>query len=1486
MASSVGESQLQRIIRDLQDAVTELSKEYRENGEPVTDDSTSLHKLCFKLEYLLQFDKKERSTFLGNRKDYWDYFCDCLAKVKGANDGIRFVKSIPELKTSLGKGRAFIRYSLVHQRLADTLQQCLMNKSITSEWYSARSPFLSVHMSSELVNSLYELNDVQFDIASRGHDLDAAWPTFARRTLASTNSPAHLWRPPSRSSSISSLVNTYLQAHDFTSSPDANSSLLTEQLETVDELRIELDQSELKQRDMQERIQQLEKENERLQKATELLQTEVEKGDSENVSEENFKTTMQEIPQMCGNVLYNQNTIQDLQECLKTLELTAARKQQEYHTMIEELKENNKDSALKLQTLAHELEALKAAEKLKDVRIEELQEKLHSAEQRNVELSEKMNVVLNEKGQQTADHYESAVKIHELLDKLNQAEKEKIEMQKNIIELESQVKTVNNELEHKRITVAELESECNALALRSGEENQKFSKKIEDLECLMNKLTGSLSVKEKEAANLQMQLQDSVRYAEMLEKEWEEKVEYERREKDELQKQYDNREETLQEQITSLSEKIKYQENDMLMVAKSICLLEEQNSTLISEKESMIKMNKELEEDVRIQGLTLEKDSEELSLQITPREHKSLEDELSKLQTENAELKQRGINVNSELVLLQTEYQNTKQEILQLKKDLLLQKEHEESLSVKIAEQQNIVLDKENLCKQHLQDLQNDEDQVKFSEKEQLSLEKKCLQQAEAKDTPIVEKASVERIELEQKAFQEKDVAELNTRLEFMEQQLNTHVNELSRLQDELLKLRSKLQQALDEKEKMCATLEVTEKSLEEHKALLQQLEEQVESLNRDHVQGILQSKEREKEIQKEKQEGDLKFAEMENGLLALQEELSSVKQNLDKSELENVELKDLLHRANIQTAELGIQICSLSSEKDDAEQKVANVSHQLEQLKEQITAEREKFTQDASNMRVEKESLQQATKQYDELIAANQDLKKKLGKAEKYVKSIQETSKEELSAVKFQMSTDVMNYQTQLKNTNEELGNVKSQLQAQNGQVAALQQQVAELQTGNAALRKQLDDKNEQVASCHLTIHKKDEEVTQLTENLERIQEELVKARNLVKEVHTKLDKETADKDREKMKLLADLDDLNRTKSTLEERLIELIRDKDALWQKSDALEFEQKMRAEERWLGDREVNRCLDCKSTFTWFLRRHHCRLCGRIFCYYCSSHFVMTKHSGKKERCCRTCLHEHSAVVQRLSESESSSTNSPDHSPSLETQRSLQDSRVTVTEEVHRPPLLSEVAKPDDATFDIITDEEVCEVKDSDSSSHSRDEPQDNQDELQDLLGTEQTTASSLVYENTEEIPVLQDAEICLLKSGEVSTRLSMSIEEISEFGDSRKELFIKSNSYSVISLMVIETGLTINWVFSSEPKSVSFCVVYQESAESPLEQSVVLIPLTRCNSHKETIQGQLKARKSGIYLLIFDNSFSRFVSKMVSYHLAVERPVVYDGSDFL
>lgn len=42
--------------------------------------------------------------------------------------------------------------------------------------------------------------------------------------------------------------------------------------------------------------------------------------------------------------------------------------------------------------------------------------------------------------------------------------------------------------------------------------------------------------------------------------------------------------------------------------------------------------------------------------------------------------------------------------------------------------------------------------------------------------------------------------------------------------------------------------------------------------------------------------------------------------------------------------------------------------------------------------------------------------------------------------------------------------------------------------------------------------------------------------------------------------------------------------------------------------WLSDNNVNTCYNCQTTFGYFVRKHHCRSCGRIFCHKCSNNYV--------------------------------------------------------------------------------------------------------------------------------------------------------------------------------------------------------------------------------------------------------------------------------------
>jgi hypothetical protein len=42
--------------------------------------------------------------------------------------------------------------------------------------------------------------------------------------------------------------------------------------------------------------------------------------------------------------------------------------------------------------------------------------------------------------------------------------------------------------------------------------------------------------------------------------------------------------------------------------------------------------------------------------------------------------------------------------------------------------------------------------------------------------------------------------------------------------------------------------------------------------------------------------------------------------------------------------------------------------------------------------------------------------------------------------------------------------------------------------------------------------------------------------------------------------------------------------------------------------WMSDKDASHCLGCGCVFSFLKRKHHCRLCGRIFCADCSSGFV--------------------------------------------------------------------------------------------------------------------------------------------------------------------------------------------------------------------------------------------------------------------------------------
>ncbi|KAG5190220.1 hypothetical protein JKP88DRAFT_152975, partial [Tribonema minus] len=59
--------------------------------------------------------------------------------------------------------------------------------------------------------------------------------------------------------------------------------------------------------------------------------------------------------------------------------------------------------------------------------------------------------------------------------------------------------------------------------------------------------------------------------------------------------------------------------------------------------------------------------------------------------------------------------------------------------------------------------------------------------------------------------------------------------------------------------------------------------------------------------------------------------------------------------------------------------------------------------------------------------------------------------------------------------------------------------------------------------------------------------------------------------------------------------------------------------------WMPDKICRVCYECGAPFTMFRRRHHCRVCGQVFCQNCSGYSVDGKDFGiaGSIRTCRMC-----------------------------------------------------------------------------------------------------------------------------------------------------------------------------------------------------------------------------------------------------------------------
>ncbi|PIK60513.1 putative FYVE and coiled-coil domain-containing protein 1 isoform X2 [Apostichopus japonicus] len=363
---------------------------------------------------------------------------------------------------------------------------------------------------------------------------------------------------------------------------------------------------------------------------------------------------------------------------------------------------------------------------------------------------------------------------------------------------------------------------------------------------------------------------------------------------------------------------------------------------------------------------------------------------------------------------------------------------------------------------------------------------------------------------------------------------------------------------------------------------------------------------------------------------------------------------------------------------------------------------------------------------------------------------------------------------------------------------------------------------------------------------------------------------------------LRAKLEQKEKDNEELMKQIVKFGKEKDVMWQRLQKVENHRKLKAMERWIEDKDVKQCMECECQFSLTVRKHHCRMCGGVFCSKCTECSILTSQSKKKVRVCEKCfvLHNHSLESEGLDTSAIINDSvEEEHLPTFNDSRLSISSSSSLTD----PPTTSASAVGSDADQnagreDSSQDNEEAERQETAGEEGATDQGgHENQGEAAEVKNeTEAADGSSsgrdgdfdiITDEDVTEIRQEEDEEekkeeeeaLASETKPEYSQFDSVTSDEIQSAENQQKEVYLVAGTSHMIPVVMDAEGVLLCWEFTSSPKSIAFKVSYAESVGDELLEEIV--PLQRFNSHQQSASGELLTYKKGVYVLQFDNTFS-------------------------
>ncbi|XP_073851084.1 RUN and FYVE domain-containing protein 1 isoform X11 [Macaca fascicularis] len=147
-------------------------------GRSLDAEHAPLQQFFVVMEHCLKHGLKVKKSFIGQNKSFFGPLELVEKLCPEASDIATSVRNLPELKTAVGRGRAWLYLALMQKKLADYLKVLIDNKHLLSEFYEPEALMMEEE-GMVIVGLLVGLNVLDANLCLKGEDLDSQLSVMA-----------------------------------------------------------------------------------------------------------------------------------------------------------------------------------------------------------------------------------------------------------------------------------------------------------------------------------------------------------------------------------------------------------------------------------------------------------------------------------------------------------------------------------------------------------------------------------------------------------------------------------------------------------------------------------------------------------------------------------------------------------------------------------------------------------------------------------------------------------------------------------------------------------------------------------------------------------------------------------------------------------------------------------------------------------------------------------------------------------------------------------------------------------------------------------------------------------------------------------------------------------------------------------------------------------------------------------------------------------